>query len=153
MNKRKSLFVALSHEVLDSPAWCAMSHGARSLYIALRRRFNSTVHNNGRIFIAQRTAAKEIGSSSNQVARWFRELQHFGFIGQTTGGSLGLNGKGTAPHWRLTECGYLNDPPTREFANWDGTLFENKIRHRKSRNEGDKPDVTANRNRVGRILR
>ena len=34
----------------DFEAWRAMSHGARSLYVALKRRYNSSLHNNGRIF-------------------------------------------------------------------------------------------------------
>jgi hypothetical protein len=106
-----------------SPAWRAMSHGAKVLYVSLKARYNFVHHNNGRIYLSQRTAAAEIGSRFGQIARWFRELQHFGFIVQTKGGSLGLNGKGTAPHWRLTECGYMNDPPTRDFLRWNGQTF------------------------------
>jgi hypothetical protein len=68
-------------------------------------------------------AAKEIGSHHNEIARWFRELQHYGFLRQTAAGFLGVEGKGKAPHWRLTELGYMNDAPTREFLSWDGTKF------------------------------
>jgi hypothetical protein len=35
-----------------------MSDGERSLYVALKRRYNQTTHNNGRIFLSQRDAAK-----------------------------------------------------------------------------------------------
>ena len=111
-------FVPLLKATLASPAWRAMSHGARSLYVSLKARYNSSQHNNGRVFVSQRTASQEIGSSYAEIARWFRELQYYGFLVQTKGGSLGLNGKGTAPHWRLTECGYMNDPPTRDFGRW-----------------------------------
>jgi hypothetical protein len=134
-------FVALLKETLASPAWRAMSHGARSLYVAVKARYSSTLHNNGRLFLSQRVASREIGSSFNEVARWFRELQHFGFLVQTKAGSLGLNGKGTAPHWRLTECGYMNDLPTRDFMRWNGTPFQDKIRRRKKQNP-----VTESRN-------
>jgi hypothetical protein len=126
---------------MASPAWRAMSHGARSLYVALRARYSITLHNNGRVYISQRLAAREIGSGFNEIARWFRELQHFGFIVQTKGGYLGVEGKGKAPHWRLTECGYMNDPPTRDFLKWDGTPFKDAIRPRKKQNP-----VTENRN-------
>jgi DNA-binding transcriptional MocR family regulator len=126
-------FVAVLKETLDAPAWRAMSHGARSLYIALKRRYNQNNHNNGRLFISQRVASREIGSSFNQVARWFRELQHHGFIVQTQTGCLGIEGRGKAPHWRLTEIGYMNDPPTREFMRWDGTIFRDAVRPRKNR--------------------
>jgi hypothetical protein len=38
-------------------------------------------------------------------------------------GHLGVEGKGKAPHWRLTELGYMAQPPTREFLRWDGVAF------------------------------
>ena len=41
-------FVPLLIDTLDQPAWRALSHGARSLYVALKRRYNVKVHNNGR---------------------------------------------------------------------------------------------------------
>jgi hypothetical protein len=128
-------FVPLLKDTIQSPAWRAMSHGAKILYIALKARYNSGHHNNGRIFLSQRDAAKEVGSRFGQIARWFRELQHFGFIVQTRGGSLGLNGKGTAPHWRLTECGYMNDPPTRDFLHWNGEYFKDATRRRRKRKQ------------------
>ena len=36
---------------------------------------------------------------------------------------LGIYGKGQAPRWRLTELGYMKDPPTRDFMRWDGVRF------------------------------
>ena len=38
-------FVMLLIEVLDAPAWRALSHGAKVLYIALRRRYYATIDN------------------------------------------------------------------------------------------------------------
>jgi hypothetical protein len=123
------IFVMVLKETLDSSAWKAMSMGARVLYIALKRRYNHTVHNNGRVYLAQRKAAEEIGSHTNQVGRWFRELQHYGFIVLEKPGCLGVHGKGHAPRWRLTEVGYMNDLPTREFMQWQpGNAFINKQR-------------------------
>jgi hypothetical protein len=121
-------FVPLLKGTLDTPAWRATSHGARSLYVALKRRYNFNNHNNGRLHISQRDAVKEVGSSSDQITRWFQELQHFGFIVQTTAGYLGVDGKGKSPHWRLTEIGYMRDMPTQDFLRWDGTPF-NKGSH------------------------
>lgn len=140
-------FVPLFKATLASPAWRAMSHGARSLYVSLKARYNFVLHNNGRIFLSQRTASQQIGSSYTEIARWFRELQHYGFIVQTKGGSLGLNGKGTAPHWRLTECGYMKDPPTRDFERWDGTKFKDCVSRRR-RSKKQNP-VAENRNTFG----
>jgi hypothetical protein len=123
-NKIKHVpFVMVTKEVLDAPAWRAMSHGARSLYIALKRRYNQNFQNNGRLFLSQRQARQEIGSSPNQIARWFRENQYYGFIVMVRPGCLGVEGKGKAPHWRLTEVGYMNDPPTRDFERWDRIRF------------------------------
>ena len=56
-------FVALLKETSQSPAWRSMSHGARSLYVCLKRRYHSKQHNNGRLYVSQRQAIKEIGSS------------------------------------------------------------------------------------------
>ena len=120
-------FVPLLKETLDAPAWRAMSHGARSLYTALKRRYNRDIHNNGRIYLSQRTAAEEIGSHTNQVGRWFREIEHYGFAVMVNAGCLGVDGKGQAPRWRLTELGYMNDPPTRDFMRWrPGDVFTDK---------------------------
>ena len=38
-------------------------------------------------------------------------------------GYLGVDGKGKAPHWRLTELSYLGQPATRDFERWDGIKF------------------------------
>jgi hypothetical protein len=124
-------FVMVTNQVLDSPAWCVMSTGARCLYIALKRRYIPNSRNNGRIYLSQREARKQIGSSPNEIARWFRELQHYGFIIMMEGGSLGVDGKGKAPRWRLTEVAYMrgssskgmNDMPTMDFLKWNGKLF------------------------------
>jgi hypothetical protein len=127
-------FVAMLKDTLTARAWRAMSHGARSLYICLKSRYNSKQRNNGRLHVSQREAAREIGSSFEQIARWFRELQHFGFIVMMSPGHLGLDGKGKAPHWRLTECAYMTDLPTKDFNRWNGKPFIDRKRHRKKQN-------------------
>ena len=116
-------YVMVTRAVLDSPAWRHMSLGGRVLYFSLRRRYWSDRKNNGRIYLSQRDAAKEVGRGTTQITRWFRELQHYGFIVQTQRGSLGSNGVGRAPHWRLTEVGYMKEEATRNFLLWDGTPF------------------------------
>ena len=117
-------FVPLLIETLDCHAWRAMSMGARVLFAALKRRYGVNIHNNGRLFLSLRDAAEEIGSHKDQVARWYRELVHYGFIVMVTSGCLGVDGRGKAPHWRLTELGYMKDPPTRDFMHWKpGNFF------------------------------
>ena len=94
MSKVKSpLFVMIERSVLDSAAWRAMSTGARVLYLALRRRYNQNFHNNGKIYISVRDAAKELGVNKNKIADWYHELQHFGFIIMSRAGNLGSKGR------------------------------------------------------------
>jgi hypothetical protein len=117
-------FIPLLKDTIQSPAWRALSHGARSLYIALKAHYSSNFHNNGKIYISTRDAADELGSDRHSVIRWFRELEHYGFIVKTAAGCLGVDGKGKAPHWRLTELGYMKDAPTRDFMSWNGKPFD-----------------------------
>jgi hypothetical protein len=114
-------FVPMLKDTNKERAWIAMSHGARSLYMALKSRYNQRLGN--AVYLSVRVAAAEIGSNKDYVARWFRELQYYGFIVQISAGCLGLDGKGKAPHWRLTEVHYHGEPPTRDFKNWSGEKF------------------------------
>jgi hypothetical protein len=101
---RLAPFVPVDLEVLRSPAWRATSFGARWLYVHLKRRWSHKQKNNGRLFMSQRDAQEEMGATNrDSIGRWFRELQHYGFIVMTSAGCLGVDGKGKAPHWRLTD--------------------------------------------------
>ena len=110
-------------ETLDAPAWRALSHGARSLYIALKRRLRNRHKQQRKNLPVATTGRDRTWLKSPLRRRWFRELEHYGFIVMTRPGSLGLEGKGKAPHWRLTEPGYKDDPPSRDFMNWNGARF------------------------------
>jgi hypothetical protein len=101
-----------------------MSPYARLVYIALKARYSINLRNNGRIYLSVRVAARETGLSKNAAARSFHEMRHYGFVVMTAGGCLGVGGRGKAPHWRLTELGYMTDPPTRDFLRWGGTIFQ-----------------------------
>jgi hypothetical protein len=78
----------------ETPAWKALSMGARVLYLQLKRHhFPGIKNNNGKIYLSERDAVAELGASNrDSVRRWFRELQHFGFIVKTAEGSLGVDG-------------------------------------------------------------
>lgn len=136
-------FVALLVDTLDSPAWRAMSHGAKILYVALKRRYNYKNHNNGRIWLSQRDAARKLRSHHNEIARWYRELRYYGFIVMVTPGTLGVEGKGKAPRWRLTELGYMGAPPTRDFERWRGLFFKDT----KTKTRAGKPARGVRENR------
>jgi hypothetical protein len=128
-SKIDGLFFPVMHEIWFAPAWQAMSPGARLLYLALRRCYNYGALNNGRISLSHREAQQELNCCKSKriyIARWFRELQHFGFIVMTSAGRLGANGYGRAPHWRLTELPCNGEPPTKDFLAWNGTPFVNE---------------------------
>jgi hypothetical protein len=123
-------YVMLFHHVIDTPAWHAMSHGARLLYIALRRKWNH--HRKNLVYLSERQAAKELDSQRDQIRQWFRELIYYGFIVMERPAYLGVSGKGNAPHYRLTECQTfaLKDSlapivqATRDFDKWNGIPFK-----------------------------
>jgi hypothetical protein len=127
---RLPAFVPLFKDTLATPAWRAMSHGARSLYVALKLRH---VKNNGRVYLSSRDARTELGSGLEEIGNWFRELEHYAFIVKMRPAYLGMDGKGLAPHWRLTELPYLENPPTRDFNRWNGIKYP----HRKRRSSRD----------------
>jgi hypothetical protein len=118
------VFVPVLKEMLACKAWLNMNAIARLLYIALKARYGFDIKNNGRIYLSIRTAMEETGFSFNAVRRGFQELEHYGFIVPTARGCLGSDGHGKAPHWRLTELGYKNEPPTKDYLKWDGVLYE-----------------------------
>ena len=57
------------------------------------------------IYLSNRLAARELKASRQKIREWFAELEHYGFIVLAIPGCLGVDGKGKAPHWRLTELG------------------------------------------------
>ena len=128
-------FVPLLHLTIKTPAWLAMSHGAKALYIALK---SHVPNQRNEAFLSHRDAAKEVGSCRRKIAEWFLELEHYGFIVMTQPRALGVEGKGKAPHWRLTEMGCTRrtsadgqfQPPTNDFLRWDGVLFQRKTKPR-----------------------
>jgi len=119
-------FVPVLKDTMKTAAWKALSHGARSLYVTLKGRYNIKLHN--AVYVSTRDAEEELGqySTRRNVMRWFRELQHYGFIVMVSPAHHGVNGHGKAPHWRLTEEWYLSKAPTRDFLSWDGIPFAEK---------------------------
>lgn len=130
-------FIPLFKETLECPAWKATSFPARLLFIALKSFYNHKTDNNGKLFLSHRKAAELIGADKGHVARWFRELEYYGFIKLTKRAFLGFEGKGQAPRWRLTEVGFRgtkgDERPTHEFLFWDGVKFSDQEHRKKNR--------------------
>ena len=124
--KRKSNgpFVAVPKAIMATPAWRAMSLGARLLWIELRGWLRNDGSNNGKAYLACRGAAKAIGTKSKgSIVRWYAENKHYGFVRKTAEGFLGLDGRGIAAHYRFTDLAHGTHPPTRDFEKWDGEPF------------------------------
>jgi len=119
------------HATLDCPAWKVASHGARSLYVALKRQHP---RERNTAYISYRTAQKKLTASPSKICEWCAELEHYWFTVLHQPGCLGVDGKGKAPHWRLTELGNTSrasadgvfNSPTRDYLHWDGVLFDPK---------------------------
>jgi hypothetical protein len=101
------------------------------LFLHLSAQYN--FKNNGKIYLSTRRASAELGSSREEIGNWFHELEFYGFIVKTQPGCLGVNGRGLAPHWRMTDRESEEGPPTCDFLKWDGTKF----RRRKRRHSRD----------------
>jgi hypothetical protein len=95
-------FVPLFRATLDSPAWRAMSPGARLLYVAFKGR---APKGRNTAFISYRRARAEVGGAMRAMTEWFAELEHYGFTVMDMPGCLGVDGKGRSHRWRLTELG------------------------------------------------
>jgi hypothetical protein len=116
-------FIALIKATMATPAWRAMSPGARLLNIALRGHLRNDHLNNGKVFLSCRDAAEAIGVAASSIVRWYAENEHYGFLRKTSEGFLGADGRGIAAKYRFTEFPRGTHPPTRDFEKWDGELY------------------------------
>ena len=82
MNKqdrgRLEPFVPLDKEMMDCPAWRTMSHGARLLYVSLKRRWNYKKRNNGSLFVSQREERKRTPAMLSQAGARADRPSYFG---------------------------------------------------------------------------
>ena len=143
---------------LESQAWKVLSDGSQRLYIALKAKADNK-HNTA--YLSTRDAAAALGrkrGGGRKIREWYAELEHYGFIVMLSPHCLGTDGKGKAPHWRLTDKGTTRggyEPPMQEFLKWDGELFdpkpyraeerryrEGKIKPRTGRERQGVPDVS-----------
>ena len=74
--KLRGQFIPAFLETRRTPAWKAMSMGARELYMTLKvHHFVGFKNNNGRIFLSERKAMEEMGVCNREsIRRWYREL-------------------------------------------------------------------------------
>jgi hypothetical protein len=142
-NKRKQPdFVALYRHTIKSAAWRVLSAGARAAYILLASNYNTNMQN--AVYPSARTGAKELGVNKDTVLKWLSELQFYGFIAMVQRGTIGIYGYGHAHRYRLTDRPYAGSPPTYDFQNWTGEIYDpqkqNPVRKRRTPRP-KKPDI------------
>jgi hypothetical protein len=108
-------FVALPWSVLDSPAYAALSHPARSLLLEIARQF--VRDNNGRLLASAAYLSKRGWKSADVVTRAKRELLAAGFIHETVMGHRPNKASWYAVTWRTLDRlpGY-DDDAARTFV-------------------------------------
>jgi hypothetical protein len=152
LKKLRTNFAPLYHDATKKcPAWYAMDPRARALVIEIKLRFDRAAES--AVGMSAREAARLLGVSINFAVKMLRQLQHYGFTVKMTGGHLGPTGKGVATQWRLTDEPYQGQPATLDFKRWNGTLFEEKPRSKKTKpritgryrpvSPGDTPRITG----------
>ena len=121
-------FTAVFRHTTKTAAWRALSVGAKATFVALQSLHNDKAQN--AVWISARDGVEVFGldQDKNAIGTWLKELQHYGFVVMVQGAHLGLSGKGKSAHYRLTDRYHAGKPPTYDFQNWDGVLFEPKKR-------------------------
>lgn len=112
-------------------AWYAMHPTARALFFELKLLYNRDTE--GPVGMSSRQAARLLGITQKTALVMLRQVQHYGFAVKMTAGYLGLNGKGVATQWRLTDEPYQGKPATLDFNRWNGTLFDAKPQPQKTK--------------------
>lgn len=126
--RRGEHWTKMVRNMMDEPAWRALSSTAQALYPWLRLEWHGVdKNNNGRIFLSVRQAAERLGVSYNTAAKGFRELQAKGFIAVTRPPKLGTSGVASSPHFELTEISLPTahgEAGRRLYKHWsDGSDF------------------------------
>ena len=115
----------LVRNMMDEPAWRALSASAQALYSWLKFEWHGPDNNNnGKIRLSVRQAAEKVGIGINAAARGFHQLQAKGFIVVTEDACLGYSEQAKSPAYELTEIPLLTSQShsgRRLYKNWSKT--------------------------------
>lgn len=101
---RTEHFTMMVRNMMQTPAWRALSPSAQALYPWIRMEWRGKeANNNGSLRLSVRQAAECLGCSRNTAAKSFIELQAKGFAVVTEGACLGTAGEAKSPAYELTE--------------------------------------------------
>ncbi len=94
----------LIRNMMEEPAWRALSSTAQALYPWLKFEWRGPKNNNnGNIRLSIRQAAESMGVVPDTAANAFHDLQAKGFIVVTKPARLGVGGEAKAPAYEITE--------------------------------------------------
>lgn len=113
--RSKGLFIMLRHDMMDSPAWLALSPTARCVWLEVMRRFNGM--NNGSIPLSCRDVSRRLGISKDTAVKAFNALMTAGFIRVGKSSSFDLKTK-TSRLWILTHESHNGRSPTADWRRW-----------------------------------
>lgn len=105
---------------METPAWRALTATAQALYPWLKLEWKGPkANNNGRISLPVRVAAERLGCNMKTAARAFHDLQAKGFLILIEHGRMGIEGKGAAPTYEITELAQLGEHTGRKlYLHW-----------------------------------
>lgn len=101
---RAEQFTKMIRNMMDTPAWRALTSTAQALYPWVKMEWKGPQNNNnGRISLPVREAAQKMGCNMKTAARGFHDLQAKGFLILTEHGRMGVEGRGAPPTYEITE--------------------------------------------------
>lgn len=115
-NKHPRPFIKLDLYMVRSAAYRSLKALPRSVYTALRERFNG--RNNGQIRCSVRDLAKDLHCSKDSAGAALKELEAKGFIRCAQPGSFNYKVRHAAI-WILTEESLGNQLATKDFMRWE----------------------------------
>lgn len=120
-------YTIMTLNLMDTPAWRALSIKAQALYPWLRLEWRGNKNNNnGKIALSCRSAAYKMSVTPNTAAKAFQELQRKGFIVVTRPSYLGTDGEARLQYYELTELVMPgSDRPRHLYTLWtDGYDYD-----------------------------
>ena len=117
-------FMKLDDWFWDCEAWASLKPQVAMVYLTLLWRFNG--HNNGKIGLSCRDAAKECHIGKEKASAAFKELEAKGFIKCHYKGSFSQKQRNRASEWELTAQPMGEKPATKDFMRWQAGP---KIKH------------------------
>lgn len=113
--------VALSREMLDSPAYAALSNNAKVLMIELQKHWR----NDQPIGFGVREAAVKLHIRQNTACAVFKDLIKWGFIECVDEALFNSKRGSKAREWRITWMPYNDKKPTHDWRNFSSCHASN----------------------------